>query len=308
MSRRSESLFASRGIPWRTIAVTALVVVLAFAAGIAAGWGTGQVPDLYRAATAPSASPTPTPTPTPTVEVSIPPLAPISRELTDDDIAAGITSIGYTVKGDGSFTSAPGVGTAEEDGAPVRLVRIDVEDGLGIDAELFGSYVMNILNDPRGWGSEGRMQFVQTQDVPDVRIVIASPYTAAELCPDPHATGQGSSATVEAPADTGDSASEAPQAVETCADRGTGVISEYDWVAGLLGYGEDFVGARDYLVTHATGHVLAEAEAEAECVRGVAPVMADQREPMPDCTVNPWAYPDAPIPDATQSPSPNPES
>ncbi|WP_062213126.1 DUF3152 domain-containing protein [Demequina oxidasica] len=304
MSRRSEGLFAGRGISWRTAVITAVVVALAFGAGIATGWGTSKIPGMYRAANETSPSPTPTPTPSPSVEVSVPPLEPIDRELTEDDYDAGVFSLDYTLHGEETFTAAPGEDPVPDNGIPVRLVRIDVEDGIDIDAAKFGTYVMNILNDPRGWGSGDRMQFVLTQGVPDVRIVMASPYTAAALCPNPHATGQGASATREPTTDNGEDST--PTADATCADRGTAAISQYDWIAGLPGYGDDIVGARDFLITHDTGHILG--EAEGECVRGSALVMADQREPMEDCTTNPWAFPDSAVPADDPSPAPSPSS
>lgn len=303
MSRRSEGLFAGRGISWRTLIIAVVVVILAFAAGIAAGWGSSLVPELYRSATAPSPTPTPTPTPSPSpsVEVSLGPLAPISRELTADDAAAGVTSVDFTRRGEGSFTTVSKEEPVPTGDVPVRLVRIDVEDGLDIDGAAFNDYVMGILNDPRGWGSEGRMQFVQTEGVPDLRLALASPYTTAAKCPDPHARSEGSSATGKPTPDTFESgASPTPSAgAGTCADRGTALISEYDWIAGLPGYGDDVVGARRYLVSHATGHVLG--EAEGECAGGEAMVMVEQREPMDDCAVNPWPYPDAPVPFTTPS-------
>ncbi|WP_061962823.1 DUF3152 domain-containing protein [Demequina aurantiaca] len=304
MSRRSEGLFAGRGISWRTAAITVVVVIVAFAAGIGAGWGTSKIPGMYRAANETSPSPTPTPTPTPSIVVSVPPLEPIDRELTEDDGAAGVVSLDYTLHGEDTFSAVPGEDPIPSDGAPVRLVRVDVEDGIDINGPAFADYVMDILNDPRGWGSENRMHFVRTEGVPDVRIVIASPYTVAALCPNPHATGQGASATREPTTDNGETAT--PTADATCADRGTAAISQYDWIAGLPGYGDDIVGARQYLITHDTGHILG--EAEGECVRGTALVMAHQREPMEDCETNPWAFPDAPVPAETSSPDPSPSS
>jgi hypothetical protein len=305
MSRRSEGLFAGSGISWRTVAITLLVIVVAFGLGIAAGWGTGLVPDIYRSATAPSPSPTPTPSPSSTVVVSVPPLDPIERELTADDEAAGVTTVQYTRQGEGTFTPAPGEDPIPTDGAPARLVRIDVEDGLDIDATAFGASVMKTLNDPRGWGSEGRLQFVQTQGVPDLRIVLASPVTSAQLCPKPHSKGKGTAATVEATTDEAEPSvtPSSEPATATCADRGAAAISEYDWIAGLPGYGDDIVGARQYLITHATGHILG--EAEGKCVRGQALVMANQREKMDECEVNPWAFPDAPVPSPSPSTDPS---
>jgi hypothetical protein len=288
--------------------ITLIVIAVSFALGIAAGWATGLVPDAYRAATSVSPSPSPTPSPTPTIDVSLPPLDPIVRDLTDDDAAAGVTTTTYNYRGDGTFSVVPGEDDIPSGDVPTRLVRIDVEDGIDVDPEAFGAYVMSVLNDPRGWGSEGRINFIQTQGVPDLRIAIASPYTATALCPNPHSEGESGDAVVEPTEEASDpDATASPTAAaDTCADRGTASISQYDWIAGLAGYGDDVDSARKYLITHATGHVLG--EAETSCESGEALVMADQREPMDDCTVNPWAFPDAPMPAATSSPEPSASS
>lgn len=302
MSRRSEGLFAGRGIPWRPIAVTVIVVVVAFAAGIGVGWGTGKVPALYLAATSPSASPSASLEPSASPSVSVAPLGPITRDLTSADAQAGVRTTVYTFRGDETFTPIPGEGEPVDNEGPVRLVRIDVEDGIDVDAGSFAEYVMSILNDPRGWGSEGRLQFVQTQGVPDLRVVLASPYTAALMCPSPHAVGRGVAAAVEpsaGEADASPSASASPTS-STCADRGAGAISQYDWIAGLPGYGDDVVGARQYLISHGSGHILG--EAEATCAGGTALVMVDQRDAVQDCDVNPWPFPDAELAPASPSP------
>lgn len=289
MSRRAGGLFAGRGIALPGIRVTVIVIALAFVLGIGAGWLTAQVPDLYRAWTAPpEPSESPSPSASPTVEVSLPPLEPITRELGEDDAAAGIVSTLVRERGEGTFTPAPGVTPTVEDGGPVRYVRIDIEDGVTMDGDAVATYVMEALNDARGWGSAGRLQFVQTDGAADVRIVLASPYTAATLCREPHA------AAVLDPGATA-SASPSPSASATvappCAVQGIVPISVYDWTAGLAPFESNVRGSRIYQLNHGVGHVLG--EEDAACESGLAPVMTVQTELPEACRWNPWPYPEA---------------
>ncbi|WP_156163826.1 DUF3152 domain-containing protein [Demequina maris] len=273
MTRRSGGLFAGRGIALPGILVTLVTVVVCFAAGLGAGWVTGQVPSWYRAW---SAEPEPTvsasPSESPEPEVSLPAMEPITRALDEQDAAAGVVTTTVPEQGEGTFTTVsrttgPSASPDETDG-PTRYVRIDVEDGVTVDEEALVSSVMTTLQDQRGWGSAGRLQFVVTDGAADVQVVIATPYTIATRCP-------------EEPA--GDD--------PTCAEQGIVPVSIYDWTAGLGRYGDNRKGARAYLLNHGTGLVLG--EEQVKCTSGQASVMADQTRMPKACTTNAWPYPDA---------------
>ncbi|WP_162197276.1 DUF3152 domain-containing protein [Demequina pelophila] len=306
MRQRSTGVFAGRGIALPPLWISALVVVAAFAAGIGAGWATGFVPDLYHAWTAePEASASPTPEPRPTPDVSIDPIEPIERTLDDADRAAGLRSLTVPEAGEGTFTAAL-VDSEEREGAgPVKFVRVDVEDGLAINPEVLAQYVLDTLNDHRGWGAEGRQQFVLTDGVPDVRIVLASPVAAAILCPDEGAIGASSLDVEPSPAASPSAEPAAsPSATLGCAERGVVPVSVEDWARGLDGYGEDRDGARRYLLGHGVGFTLGH-DAVA-CESGRADVMADQRALPEACEPNPWPFPDAAEPAPVEGASPEP--
>ncbi|MFP5359935.1 MAG: DUF3152 domain-containing protein [Actinomycetes bacterium] len=297
MTRRSGGLFAGRGIALPGLAVTVVTVIVAFALGLGTGWLSGYVPDAYRAwREGPSPSPTPSVSASPEVDVSLPPLEPITRELDEDDAAAGVVTTAVVTRGAGTFTSVPGVTAEVDDAGPVRYVRIDVEDGVTLDNVALVDYVMTTLNDPRGWGSAGRLQFVLTEGAADIRIVFASPHTVASRCPDPHipATLSGGSATPEpsASASPEPSGSTTPAVSVPCAVQGIVPISVYDWTAGLATYGDNRSQSRVYLLNHGVGHVLG--EPDVECESGRASVMLDQTQPLPEgCKVNQWPFRDA---------------
>ncbi|WP_062305199.1 DUF3152 domain-containing protein [Demequina subtropica] len=298
MSRSSGGLFAGRGIDLPSVGITLVTILACFALGIGAGWVTGQVPDWYRAWSEPEPSVSASSTPTPEPSVSLAALEPITRALDEDDALAGVVTTEVVERGEGTFTaalgadgstasaSASGDASASADPVPTRYVRIDVEDGITVDEPAFVDFVMTTLNDPRGWGSAGRMQFVLTEGAADVRVVLASPYAIALRCPDPHAA-----ATV-----VGDGATPSPaptdgEAGTSCATDGIVPVSIYDWTAGLTRFGEKRTVAREYLLNHGVGHVLG--AQDATCESGLADVMVDQSRLRQQCKVNAWPYPDA---------------
>lgn len=296
-----------------------LVAVSALAAGVLVAWGTTLIPGFI-AGSEPSPSPSPSPTVVPTEGVVVPSLEPILRDLDDADLAAGVTTLDFTYQGAGTFTIAPGKGEPRDDGTPVRWVSIAVEDGIEADPAAFTSFVLEGLNEERGWGAEGRLEFVQTDGVADYQIMLASPFTAAAVCPNNHVAAQVGPVTEATASDeptpsptldpglaAGDPAATAsPELAEgainpACAVDGVVVISMYEWSAGFVAFGQDRTGARHYILNHQLGHLFG--HEETECVSGIAAVMDDQRVEMPQCTANPWPYPDA-AGEVEESPAP----
>ena len=299
-------MFARSGKRGPGLLVALVVVALAFGAGIGVGWGTGLIgSQLATPAVSPSPSPSPSRTAAP--DVSIPPLPPIDRELDDADREAGLVTLAVPVEGAGTFTVASSHGEPTAEAASVRWVRVEYEDGLTMDGSALSDFIIDALNDPRGWGARGRFEFVPTEGAPDLRIVVASPTTTAATCLDPHAAATVGAAEddgedASAPAETSASPSPSgPTEDVTCADRGLMVISAYDWAAGLAAFGDDRTSSRIFQINHGAGHLLG--EDEATCASGRAIVMVDQSELPDDCDPNPWPWPDEPLPEPSPTPS-----
>ncbi len=322
---RRRRVFAGRGIALPGFWVTVFVVAGAFGLGVAAGWATGFVPALVRADPSPSPTASPIPSIKPAVDPVLPYLAPITRQLTPLDRDAGIVTTDVATKGDGKISVVSGIGSPVKGNGDVRWVSVAVEDGVKVNASVFKSYVIATLNANRGWGTGHSVQFVATDGVADYRIVLASPYTAKVLCPDPHLAKPAGSFLEASPTPTptptptpspsatvSPSASASPDAVLdspwSCAQDGVIVISSYDWTAGYPAYGTDFAGARAYMLNHDLGHLLG--HEDVECKGKLADVMVVQDAKLPDgCKANPWPHPDAPAnyvnPTATPTPSPS---
>ncbi|MDN4478231.1 DUF3152 domain-containing protein [Demequina sp. SYSU T00039] len=291
MERGSRGLFAGRRIRRPRLWVSVVTVIAAFGLGIGAGYATGLVPGLYaRWTAAPEVSASPSASASATPTVSVGPLAPIDRELDEADGLAGLISLVVPDEGNGTFSAVPGTTAEVDGGGPVRYVRIDVEDGLDVATTAFRDFVMDTLNDPRGWGSEGRQQFVLTDGAADIRIVLASPVTAAGLCVPTDS---------DAAADADGATSPSSTADLTCEAQGIVPLSLYDWAAGLSRYEDDRTGSRRYQLAHSVGYVLG--DEAGTCTSGEASVMVVQETMPAECSVNPWPFPDAPVPEPSAS-------
>ena len=315
--RRQQPLFAGRGIPLPGLLVTAAVSVIALGLGVGAAWATVSITDAIAAADEPSESATPVPSMD--IDVTLEPLAPITRALTADDERAGVTSTDFKMTGDGVLTVVPGSGKEVEGAGDVRWVSISVEGGVNVDAEAFADYVMEVLKDNRGWGSGGTFQFVRTDGAADYRVVLASPTTAAALCPDPHVVANagpvaevtlspGASATAT-PSQASNTASATAEGVEVlCDDSGGVVLSTYDWIKGIDNYADDVNSSRIFMIQHRLGHLLG--KADASCSSERADIMVNQDQELPEgCAVNPWPFPDASpvldLPDSSTTAAPS---
>lgn len=307
--RRFGGIFAGRGITLPGFVVSASVIVAAFALGMGAGWFTSHLPEMLEAE--PSA--TPSPSPSPVIDISstpsLPPMPPITRTLDQDDRDAGIVTTEVDLKGEGIFNVVKGVGTPAPTEGDIRWVSVAVEEGVSADPVLFRSYVMNVLNDNRAWGSGDSIQYVHTDGVADYRVILASPYTAATMCPDDHeavqsgpvvpvspspvATPESNTTAVAPPAVSGMDTLEAV-GDNMCADDSVVVVSIYDWTAGIATFADDYQATRQFLLLHRLGHLTG--NPDATCVGGRADVMVNQYIELPEgCEPNPWPFPDAPV-------------
>lgn len=215
----------------------------------------------------------------------MPPMVPVTRQIDDDDKAAGLRTLEFPVQADRTFTPIPvkDQATPPADGL-AQYVRIDVEDGLSMINGTLSMFVMDALNDPQGWGKQGPTTFIQTDGAPDIRVIFASPYTAAALCPTPDEPASLTPDTTPSPSPS----ASAGFAVQ-CAEQDAIVVSVYDWIQGLPAFGDDRTSARAYFLNHGLGHVLG--NSDATCKKGVANVMVNQRELPAKCTANAWPFP-----------------
>ncbi|WP_031152376.1 DUF3152 domain-containing protein [Streptomyces xanthophaeus] len=207
-----------------------------------------------------------------------PSAAPPAPELTYEQKMAQQLPIDAKLAGPGTFDTVPGVAQAPGKGKTVRY-RVDVEQGLGLDAQLFAEAVHRTLNDPRSWGHGGSRTF---ERVPggsaDFVITLASPGTTGIWC-----AKSGLDTTVDNV--SCDSAS---------TDRV--MINAFRWAQGSATYGPDqMLAYRQMLINHEVGHRLGHGHVSCRTPGSLAPIMQQQTKSLDidgiQCKPNPWVHP-----------------
>ncbi|MBT2448092.1 DUF3152 domain-containing protein [Streptomyces sp. ISL-43] len=199
-------------------------------------------------------------------------------ELSYEQKMAQRLPIDEKLKGPGAFDTVPGLAPATGKGRKVRY-RVDVEQGLGLDPQLFAEAVHRTLSDDRSWGHGGAMTF---ERVPggeaDFVITLASPGTTGVWC-----AKSGLDTTIDNV--SCDSAS---------TDRV--MINAYRWAQGSATYGADEMFAyRQMLINHEVGHRLGHGHVNCRTPGALAPIMQQQTKSLDvngiECKPNPWVFP-----------------
>jgi hypothetical protein len=141
--------------------------------------------------------------------------------------------------------------------------RVEVEEGLPYSAKRIARVVETTLSDDRGWAAKHRLARVEGHS--DLRIVLATPKTADELC---------------APVDTNGRLS--------CRNGSNVVLNAWRWQFGANSYTNNLRDYRRYVVNHETGHALGYPHARCPGDGATAPVMLQQTKGLEGCTANPW--------------------
>ncbi|URN13154.1 DUF3152 domain-containing protein [Streptomyces radiopugnans] len=191
-------------------------------------------------------------------------------------------------EGSGGSPPSPG-GTRRPARGEVVRYRVDVEDGLPLDGELFAEAVHRTLNDERSWSHGGARTFERVSGKPGESggvspafvITLASPSTTAKWC-----ARSGLDTTVDN---------------VSCDSASTErvMINAYRWARGADTFGPDRIREyREMLINHEVGHRLGKGHVNCPKEGALAPVMMQQTKYL---TVggatclrpNAWPFPDA---------------
>nr|WP_306986541.1 DUF3152 domain-containing protein [Streptomyces canus] len=179
--------------------------------------------------------------------------------------------------GSGKFDAIPGVDKAPGKGQKYTY-RVDVEQGLGLDGELFAEAVQKTLNDDRSWAHSGARTFERVYSgKPDFVITLASPGTTADWC-----------------AKSGLDTTEDNVSCDSAATERV-MINAYRWAQGSSTYGDRIHAYREMLINHEVGHRLGYSHVTCDKNGELAPVMQQQTKFLDHdgihCRANPWPYP-----------------
>jgi hypothetical protein len=182
-----------------------------------------------------------------------------------------------TLKGSGKFDAVPGGAKAPGTGQKYTY-RVDVEQGLGLDGELFARAVQQTLNDKRSWAHNGARTFERIYTgKPDFVITLASPGTTAKWC-----------------AKSGLDTTEDNVSCDSASTERV-MINAYRWAQGSKTYGDQIHAYRQMLINHEVGHRLGYSHVTCTKNGQLAPVMQQQTKFLDHdgihCLPNPWPYP-----------------
>ncbi|WP_329271225.1 DUF3152 domain-containing protein [Streptomyces sp. NBC_01451] len=197
--------------------------------------------------------------------------------LTYDQKMARTYALGAALTGSGKFDAIRGFAKAPGTGRKYRY-RVDVEQGLGLDGELFAQAVQKTLNDKRSWAHNGGRTFERiSSGKPDFVITLASPGTTAFWC-----------------AKSGLDTTEDNVSCDSAATDRV-MINAYRWAQGSETYGDKIYAYRQMLINHEVGHRLGYGHVTCDKDGDLAPVMQQQTKFLDHdgihCRANPWPYP-----------------
>src|SRR5690606_37787316 len=110
------------------------------------------------------------------------PTVPAAEPLTYEQKMDRKYPLTATRAGSGKFYAIPGIDKAPGKGQKFTY-RVDVEQGLGLDGELFAEAVHRTLNDDRSWAHNGARSFERVHSGRvDWVITLAGSETTAEWC------------------------------------------------------------------------------------------------------------------------------
>ncbi|MCX5376022.1 DUF3152 domain-containing protein [Streptomyces sp. NBC_00091] len=209
---------------------------------------------------------------------SPPPAAPAAQPPTYEQQMAQQLPIDAKLTGPGTFDTVAGIAKAPGKGKRVRY-RVDVEQGLGMDPQLFADAVQRTLNDPRSWAHGDAMTF---ERVPggeaDFVITLASPGTTGVWC-----AKSGLDTTVDN---------------VSCDSASTErvMINAFRWGQGSQTFGADqMLAYRQMLINHEVGHRLGHGHVSCQTPGALAPIMQQQTKSLDidniRCRPNPWVFP-----------------
>ncbi|MEV5660883.1 DUF3152 domain-containing protein [Streptomyces flaveolus] len=200
-----------------------------------------------------------------------------AASLTYEQKMAKTYPLGATYKGSGKFEAIPGIDKAPGTGQKYTY-RVDVEQGLGLDGELFAQAVQKTLNDNRSWAHNGARTFERIHSgQPDFVITLASPGTTADWC-----------------AKSGLDTTEDNVSCDSAATERV-MINAYRWAQGAEPFGDQIYAYRQMLINHEVGHRIGYNHVSCDKDGELAPVMQQQTKFVDhdgiDCRPNAWAYP-----------------
>ncbi|SFN49804.1 Protein of unknown function [Pseudonocardia ammonioxydans] len=224
---------------------------------------------LSACAPAPGGGPDPIPAPGPPAgEAGAAPARPdptTGPMVSEADRRAGLRGRAVPASAAGDTVVVPGSTPPPAGRTRTVPMRVEVERGLAVDGPAFASFVAAVLNDARSWGGDGSVGFARTDGAAPLRVLLATPELADQLCQPLDTVGRLS-----------------------CRNGDRVVLNLARWAHGTPEYAHDLTAYRRYLVNHEVGHWLGHHHETCPGPQRPAPVMQQQTLGLEGCTPNSW--------------------
>ncbi|MFE7565105.1 DUF3152 domain-containing protein [Kitasatospora sp. NPDC057500] len=172
-------------------------------------------------------------------------------------------------KGNGTFTVVPGSADPVGKGR-IRRYRVEVEDGIGVDAAVSATQIQGILADKRGWTNDRRNGFQRVADgAYDFTVKIASPATVDRIC---GAAGLDTHGEVN------------------CNVGNQVLVNVKRWTTGSPQFDGPIDEYRALVINHEVGHRIGHGHETCPGPGKPAPAMMQQIYGLKGCTPNAWPY------------------
>ncbi|MFR9754572.1 DUF3152 domain-containing protein [Streptomyces sp. TR06-5] len=202
-----------------------------------------------------------------------------AEPLTYEEKIARVLPFDPELQGPGTFTAVGGRQDGTGRGEVFRY-RVEVEDELPLDGELFAEALHRTLNDERSWSHDGARSFrrVASGQDADFVVTLASPGTTGEWCEK-----------------SGLDTTEQNVSCDSAATERV-MINAWRWARGSETFGDGRIRAyREMLINHEVGHRLGKGHSYCGTDGSLAPVMMQQTKTLTTdgrtCRPNAWPHP-----------------
>ncbi|MFJ8040053.1 DUF3152 domain-containing protein [Kitasatospora sp. NPDC096147] len=183
------------------------------------------------------------------------------------------TPVEVVEKGKGTFSTVQANGPVVGKGSTLRKYKVEVEDGIGIDAATATDQVQKILADKRGWTADGKHSFQLVASGPaNFSVKIASPDTVDAVCGKAGLNTGG-----EVNCNVGDAV----------------MVNTKRWTIGSPQFSGPIEEYRALIVNHEVGHFIGHGHEGCGGAGKPAPAMMQQIYGLEGCVSNAWPYTEA---------------